>query len=103
MKHITRDTMNVLMGNNRKKNLMKLGYTIDDVKDGLSLYKALFEIDDFMVNAYSNLKLNDIASEIWSVAQLLPGEGIEDGMNRIVKILNDNIVPSVIDKDNKND
>jgi len=30
----------------------------------------------------------DIAHEIWEAAQLMPGEGIEDGVERIEKILN---------------
>jgi hypothetical protein len=29
----------------------------------------------------------DLAHEIWAAAQLLPGEGIEDGVERIIEIL----------------
>jgi len=36
---------------------------------------------------YKNINLNDLAHEIWAAAQLLPQEGIEDGVKRIVKIL----------------
>ncbi len=32
-------------------------------------------------------ELIDIAHEIWAVAQLMPEEGIEDGVWRITKIL----------------
>lgn len=31
--------------------------------------------------------LTEIAHEIWATAQLLPGEGIEDGVRRIESIL----------------
>jgi len=34
-------------------------------------------------------KIDSIAHEIWSAAQLLPDEGIEDGVDRIVGILTD--------------
>ena len=41
--------------------------------------------------------MENIAHEIWAAAQLLPEEGIEDGVERIVSILEDNfyIKPSV--------
>ena len=32
----------------------------------------------------------DIAHEIWATAQLMPGEGIEDGVDRIVGVLKEN-------------
>ena len=38
--------------------------------------------------------LLDLAHEIWATAQLLPGEGIEDGVERIVDILKPNAVLS---------
>lgn len=31
--------------------------------------------------------LDDVAHEIWTTAQLLPGEGIVDGVDRIVEVL----------------
>ena len=43
MKHITRDTINALMSNNRMHNLKKCGYSDDDIKDGESLFNALGE------------------------------------------------------------
>jgi len=36
------------------------------------------------------MNLNDIAHEIWATAQLLPNEGIEDGVVRIESILKEN-------------
>ena len=35
-------------------------------------------------------ELLDLAHEIWVVAQLLPGEGIVDGVDRIVDVLKSN-------------
>lgn len=32
-------------------------------------------------------ELNDLAHEIWAAAQLLPGEGIEDGVARVEALL----------------
>jgi len=34
--------------------------------------------------------MNEIAHEIWSAAQLLPDDGIEDAVDRIISILNEN-------------
>lgn len=34
------------------------------------------------------LDIDGIAHEIWATAQLLPGEGILDGVDRIAEILN---------------
>lgn len=31
--------------------------------------------------------VNDLAHEVWAAAQLMPGEGIEDGVKRVVDIL----------------
>lgn len=38
--------------------------------------------------------LDDLAHEIWSVAQLLPNEGIEDGVERIKNIIAEALKPS---------
>lgn len=38
-------------------------------------------------------KFLDVAHEIWATAQLLPEEGIEDGVHRIVEILKENFKP----------
>ena len=34
---------------------------------------------------------NDLAIEIWAVAQLIPGEGIEDGVERVMEALETNL------------
>jgi hypothetical protein len=39
-----------------------------------------------------SISLNDLAHEIWATAQLLPGEGIEDGVNRLESLLQDSII-----------
>lgn len=49
----------------------------------LLTYGHTGRINMFIIN------LNDIAHEIWATAQLLPGEGIENGVARIKKILKD--------------
>ena len=33
------------------------------------------------------IKINDLTHELWAAAQLVPGEGIEDGVERILRIL----------------
>ena len=33
------------------------------------------------------IKINDLAHELWAAAQLVPGEVIEDAVNRITNIL----------------
>lgn len=33
------------------------------------------------------MNFNDVAHEVWSAAQLMPGEGIEDAVARIERIL----------------
>ncbi len=33
------------------------------------------------------LQSSDTAHEIWAASQLMPGEGIEEGVNRVVEIL----------------
>ncbi len=40
-------------------------------------------------------KIRDLALEIWATAQLLPNEGIEDGVARIEEILNTSLTPFV--------
>jgi len=39
-----------------------------------------------------HVSLNDLAHEIWATAQLLPGEGIEDGVNRLESLLQDSAI-----------
>lgn len=40
-----------------------------------------------MTNKEKLKKIEDHAHEIWALAQLLPNEGVEDGVDRITKFL----------------
>lgn len=47
-------------------------------------------IDGEHMSVFCDAELNDLTSlahEIWAVAQLMPNEGIEDGVDRIVNVL----------------
>ena len=78
----------------RKNKLPRLGYekykneerqmAFRDGWDSQDAEEALEQKDN------KNINLNDLAHEIWAAAQLLPQEGIEDGVKRIVKIIKEN-------------
>jgi hypothetical protein len=46
MKYITQDTINALMSDDPKNNLLKCGFSSDDIKDGNSLYNALMSVSN---------------------------------------------------------
>jgi len=46
--------------------------------------------DDILEKSLKNYSNNLLAHEIWAASQLLPGESIENGVERIVKILQEN-------------
>ena len=48
--------------------------------------EVLEEID----RELDEIKLRGLAHELFTVAQLLPEEGIEDGVNRIIQVLKEN-------------
>ncbi|QIG77446.1 hypothetical protein EVB64_120 [Rhizobium phage RHph_TM61] len=44
-------------------------------------------------------KMENLAHEIWAVAQTSPGEGIEDGVQRILDLLKETVIMKMDDKD----
>jgi len=56
----------------------------DTVSEEIKLMEPPFKVSDEKVD------FRGLAHEIWATAQLLPGEGIEDGVDRIEEILNEN-------------
>lgn len=42
-------------------------------------------------NLVNEINFDDLAHEVWAAAQLVPGEGIEDGVDRILEILKETV------------
>jgi len=46
-------------------------------------------------NTEPSIDIIGLAHEIWAVAQLLPEEGIEDGVERVINMLKENLEPHI--------